>query len=216
MIELIEKLHQICQKNNLKFASEKYFYVLLTVKFLGHETGNQTIKPIHSKVDGKHKLKTPASKCELMRFIGSISFYSKFIQSCTSLSNFFYTLLHEDVSLEWTPDLNELFESIKLSLKKEADLVTPDTSKPFYITVDDSLIGLGAVLFQPNSNNKLQGFSYSSPVLSIQEQHFSTYDRKLCAVYFALALFKSLFSQTITHSFFSLLTTERLSYATTI
>ena len=167
-------------------------------------------------MDGKHKPKTPASKCELMRVIGSISFFSKFIQSCTSLSNFFYTLLHDDVSFAWTPDLNELFESIKLSLKKEAELVIPNTSKPFYITVDASLIGLGAVLFQPNSNNKMQGISYNSPILTIQEEHFSAYDRELCAVYFALALFKSLFSQTITYSFFSLLMTERLSYATTI
>ena len=74
MIELIEQLHQICQKNNLKIAPEKSFYVLLTVKFLGHEIGNQTIKPIHSKVDGIHKLKTPTTKRELMRFIGSINF----------------------------------------------------------------------------------------------------------------------------------------------
>ena len=79
MIEIIEKLHQICLENNLKLAPEKSFYVLLTVKFLGHEIGNQTIKPIHSKIDGIHKLKTPTSKRELMRFVGTINFYSKFI-----------------------------------------------------------------------------------------------------------------------------------------
>ena len=40
MIELIEQLHQIFRTNNLKIAPEKYFHVLLTVKFLRHEIGN--------------------------------------------------------------------------------------------------------------------------------------------------------------------------------
>ena len=55
MLTLIEQLHQICQTNNLKIAPEKSFYILLTVKFLGHEFGNNTIKPISSKVDALHK-----------------------------------------------------------------------------------------------------------------------------------------------------------------
>ena len=36
MLNLIEQLHQICQTNNLKIAPEKSFYILLTVKLLGH------------------------------------------------------------------------------------------------------------------------------------------------------------------------------------
>ena len=62
MLDLFEQLHQICYSNNLKIAPEKSLYILLTVKFLGHEIGNNTIKPISSKVDGIHKLKTPISK----------------------------------------------------------------------------------------------------------------------------------------------------------
>ena len=54
MIELLEQLHQYCQKTILKS-----FHVLLTVKFLGLEFGNQTIKPIHSKMDGTTNVKLP-------------------------------------------------------------------------------------------------------------------------------------------------------------
>ena len=110
MIEIIEQLHQICLKHNLKLAPDKSFYVLLTVKFLGHEIGNRTIRPIYSKIDGIHKLKTPTSKRELMRFVGSINFYSKFIQNLHVNLKPLYTLLHDDVPFKWTPELNELFE----------------------------------------------------------------------------------------------------------
>ena len=76
MLNLIEHLHQICGSNNLKTAPEKNFYILLPVKYLEHGIGKNTIKPISSKVDGIHKLKTPISKTELMRFISSMNFYS--------------------------------------------------------------------------------------------------------------------------------------------
>ena len=46
MFELIKELHKIATKEKLKPAPEKSFYMLLEVKFLGHEIGNNTIKPI--------------------------------------------------------------------------------------------------------------------------------------------------------------------------
>ena len=50
IFQLIEQLHVISTKNNLKLAPEKSFFLLLKVKFLGHEIGYKTIKPIHSKL----------------------------------------------------------------------------------------------------------------------------------------------------------------------
>ena len=51
MFELIKELHIIATRENLKLAPEKSFYMLLKVKFLGHEIGNNTIKPILSKIE---------------------------------------------------------------------------------------------------------------------------------------------------------------------
>ena len=41
MLELIKELHKIATKENLKLAPEKSFYMLLEVKFLGHEIGKK-------------------------------------------------------------------------------------------------------------------------------------------------------------------------------
>ena len=49
MFELIKELHKIATKEKLKLAPEKSFYMLLKVKFIGHEIENNTIKPIPSK-----------------------------------------------------------------------------------------------------------------------------------------------------------------------
>ena len=55
MFELIKELHKIATKENLKLAPEKSFYMLLKVKFLGHEIGNNPIKPISSKIEAFKK-----------------------------------------------------------------------------------------------------------------------------------------------------------------
>ena len=55
MFRLIEHLDLISTKHNLKLAPEKSFFMLLKVKFLGHEIGYNTIKPIHSRIAAFHK-----------------------------------------------------------------------------------------------------------------------------------------------------------------
>ena len=55
MFELIKELHKIATKENLKLAPEKSFFMLLKVKFLGHEIGNNTIRPIPSKIEAIKK-----------------------------------------------------------------------------------------------------------------------------------------------------------------
>ena len=79
MLDLTKQLHQLCSSHNLKFAPEKSFYILLTVKFLEQENGNNTSKPIFSKVDGIRKLKMHTPKTEVMRCIDSMNIYYNFI-----------------------------------------------------------------------------------------------------------------------------------------
>ena len=56
------------------------------------------------------------------------------------------------------------------------ELTIPNTTHPFFITVDASLVGLGAVLFQMNEENKMKVISYNSRILNTQEQKLSTLD----------------------------------------
>ena len=78
MFQLIEQLHIISTKNNFKLAPENFFFMLLKVKFTGHEIGCNTIKPIHSKTAAIHKIPSPTGKVALMSFIGTLNFYTTF------------------------------------------------------------------------------------------------------------------------------------------
>ena len=48
------------------------------------------------------------------------------------------------------------FLYIFFSLTSDTELTIPNTKHRFFITVDASLIGLGAVLFQLNEQNKMK------------------------------------------------------------
>ena len=104
MFELIQELHKIATKENLKLAPEKSFYRLLKVKFLGHEIGNNTIKPIPSKIEAIKKIPLPKEEKDVMQILGSLNFYSKFIKKLHLILKPLYTLLHDDVKLQWTPE----------------------------------------------------------------------------------------------------------------
>ena len=77
-----------------------------------------------------------------------------------------------------------------MSLTSETELTIPNTKHPF--SVDASLIGLGAVSFQLNEQNKMKAISYNSRILNPQEQKRLTLDRELLGIVHALQIYEFL------------------------
>ena len=48
-----------------------------------------------------------------MQFLGSINFYSKFVEKVHVNLKPLYTLLHEDVKFQLTPELEKYFKTLK-------------------------------------------------------------------------------------------------------
>ena len=166
--------------------------MLLKVKFLGHEMGNNTIKPIPSKIEAIKKIPSPKEKKDVMQFLGSANFYSKFIGKLHINLKPLYTSLHDDVKFQWTPELEKIFEDVKNSMTADTELTIPNTKHPFFIPVDASLVGLGAVPFQMNEKNKKNVIFYNSRIQNTQEQKLSTLDRELLAIVYALEIYEFL------------------------
>ena len=100
---------------------------------------------------------------------GLLNFFTK------QMSSFFETLIEQGFALvytpwKWTDEHEQLFQKSKTSLTSETELTIPNTKHRFFITVDVSLVGLGAVLFHLNEQNKLKVISYNSRILNPQEK----------------------------------------------
>ena len=105
-----------------------------------------------------------------MQFLGSLNLYLKFIEKLRINLKPLYTLLYNDVKFQWTPDLEKIFQDVKNAITAEPELTIPNTKHPFFITVDASLVGLGAVQFQMIEENNMRVISYNSRILNTQEQ----------------------------------------------
>ena len=68
MFQLIKELHKIATKENLKHAAEKSFCMLLKVRFLENEIGNNTIKPSPSKIEAIKRIPSPKEKKMFCKF----------------------------------------------------------------------------------------------------------------------------------------------------
>ena len=124
-----------------------------------------------------------------MSFIGALNFYTKFIDKLHINFKPFHDLLHENTSWNCTNKHERLFQKLKTALNYETEITIPNTKLPFFITVDASLVGLGAVLFQLKEEDKMQVISYNSRRLNSKEQKLSTLDRELLGIVYALQIF---------------------------
>ena len=86
--------------------------------------------------------------------------------------------------------IRKIFQDVKNAMTAETELTISNTKHPFFITVDTSLVGLGAVLIQMNEENKTRVISYNSRILNTREQKLSTLDRELLAIVYALQIYE--------------------------
>ena len=120
-----------------------------------------------------------------MKFLGSINFYSKYIRNIHCDAKPLYDLIRDDVDFKWEPQHQEVFDKIKQSLLGDLDLAIPNDQFPYFISVDASLVGIGAMLAQNDKNNKMKIVSYNSRVFTTQEQKMATIYRELTAIIYA-------------------------------
>ena len=48
-----------------------------------------------------------------MQFLGSVNFYSKFIEKFHINLKPRYTLFHDDIKFQWTPELEKIIQNVK-------------------------------------------------------------------------------------------------------
>ena len=125
--------------------------------------------PKFSPVDN---IPPPTGKVAPMRFISELNFHTMFVEKLHINLKPFYDLLHENTPWNWTEEHKRLFQILKFSVTYETELTISNKKHPFFITVDASLIGLGADPFQLNEDNNMKIISYNSRTINPQEQNY--------------------------------------------
>ncbi|CAN6576804.1 unnamed protein product [Malus baccata var. baccata] len=120
----------------------------------------------------------------------NLSFYRRFIKDFSKVAQPLCRLLQKEVAFEFTKECTASFNQLKELLTTAPIIVPPDWSLPFELMCDASDYALGAVLGQ-RKDKRPHVIYYASRTLNDAQLNYSTTEKELLAVVFALDKFRS-------------------------
>jgi hypothetical protein len=157
---------------------------------LGYSISNKGIEVDKAKIDIILKLLPPMTTKGVRSFLGHVGFYKRFIKDFSKISRPIYALLAKDTKFEWTDECMTALNTLKKLLTSTPIMMAPDWSLPFKLMCDASDFALGAILGQ-RINKVPHAIYYASRTLNDALLNYSTTEKELLVVIFALEKFRS-------------------------
>ena len=157
-----------CREWNLKLNKDKCRFRVSEVSYVGHLLSADGVKPDPLKVEAIKAMPPPGDREELQRFLGVVTYLSKFIPNMSQKSDPLRQLLQKDVEWSRGQAENEAFEILKTAISSTPVLKFKDPKEPVSLSVDASSKGLGAVILQNN-----QPVAYASKALTESQQNYA-------------------------------------------
>ncbi|CAN6720941.1 unnamed protein product [Malus baccata var. baccata] len=164
-----------CVETNLVLNWEKCHFMVKQGIVLGHIISEKGIEVDKSKIDLVRYLPSSTSVRDVRSFLGHAGFYQRFIKDFSKIAQPLCCLLQNEVSFEFNEACDQAFNHLKDLLTTTPILTPPDWSIPFELM-----------------KNKLPHvIYYASRTLNDAQLNYSTTEKELLAVVFALDKFRS-------------------------
>ncbi|RVW19821.1 Transposon Ty3-G Gag-Pol polyprotein [Vitis vinifera] len=136
------------------------------------------------------KLPSPTTVKGVRQFLGHAGFYRRFIKGFSSLSKPLCELLAKDAKFIWDERCQNSFDQLKKFLTTTPIVRAPNWQLPFELMCDASDFAIGAVLGQ-REDGKPYVIYYASKTLNEAQRNYTTTEKELLAVVFALDKFRA-------------------------
>uniref|UniRef100_A0AAV2LI13 ribonuclease H n=1 Tax=Knipowitschia caucasica TaxID=637954 RepID=A0AAV2LI13_KNICA len=209
--EALRRLEMVFSRlrvHGLKLAPKKCQLLRRSVKFLGHvvdrhgvATDPEKVKAISSMAETDLMMEdgiTPSQK-KIKSFLGMAMYYQQFIQDCSRLAKPLFALtaapkgrkgnahgaaafkkLHPS---DWKQEHKDAFEQLKVALLESVVLAHPDFNRPFILSTDASIDGLGAVLSQvQDGETKARPVAFASKSLTRAQSKYPAHRLEFLAL----------------------------------
>ncbi|KAH9801696.1 hypothetical protein KPL71_001121 [Citrus sinensis] len=180
---------QRCKEKNLVLNWEKCHFMVKQGIVLGHIISSKGIEVDKAKVDLISNLSHPKS-VKVRSFLGHAGFYRRFIKDFSKISRPLCNLLVKDVPFIFDESCLDAFAKLKKLLTSSPIIQPPNCDLPFEIMCDASDYAVGAVLGQ-RLDRVPYVIYYASMTLNDAQLNYSTTEKEMLAVVFALDKFRS-------------------------
>ena len=181
---VLRKVIERATTYNLKLNLQKCLIRQPAVPYIGHLLTSEGLKPDPSKVAAVRAMPTPKNKDDVKRFLGFVTYLSKFIPNLSELDAPLRELLKTDAVFDWQPAQEEAFIKLKEQCCSQPVLKYFDVKKPVEIQCDASQHGLGAVLIQDG-----QPIAYSSRSLTDVQGRYAQIEKEMLSIVHACKKF---------------------------
>lgn len=170
---------------DLHLNKSKCVFLETTIDYLGHVIQFNKICKSPEKVRAVSEMSQPTNVDELRRFLGLITYYSKFIPDFSTISYPLRCLLQKGKRYVWTRECEAAFIKLKIELCSDRVLIPFDPNLPLILTSDASPTGVAAVLSHM-INGEEKPIAYASRSLTSSERNYSQLDREALAIVFGI------------------------------
>jgi len=178
-----------CTETNLILNWEKCHFMVTEGIVLVHKISAKGIEVDQAKIDVIEKLPPPVNVKGVRSFLAHAGFYRRFIKDFSKISKPLCNLLFKENDFNFDPECLDVFSLIKTKLLIAPIIITPDWELPFEFMCDASDYVVGAVLGQCK-NKFFHAIYYARKVLNQKQVNYSTTEKELLAVIFALEKFR--------------------------
>ena len=197
----IDSLFSTLRSKGLKIKGKKCQFLATgskSVKFLGRCVGPQGIKPDPDYTRGVDNLAAPTTKKELEKLTGTLvwvkSFLSTKLGEEVSKTNFSQLMdpifkVKREKEFLWTDSAQKALDKLKVRLKSQPVIGYADFDLPFLLCTDASAEAAGACLMQ-KQGQKVVIIGHCSKLFNSTERRWSTIERELFAIKFAIETFE--------------------------
>lgn len=209
-LERLEMVFSRLRGHNLKLAPKKCFFLRKSVRFLGHIVDETGVLTDPSKVESITMMTsadlmeadgvTPSQK-RIRSFLGVINYYQHFVPNFSAIAKPLFSLLmgqkmkvkgnklnkrpqgRRMTPADWTPEMEHAFQRLKAAVIEATVLAHPDFSRPFMLSTDASLDGIGAVLSQiQEGETKARPIAFASKSLSQSQRNYPAHRLEFLAL----------------------------------
>jgi Reverse transcriptase (RNA-dependent DNA polymerase)./Integrase core domain. len=201
---VLERMRQ----HNLKVSPEKCKMATDNLEYLGHQIRGTVTRPLNKHLEAIQNFPRPTSRKQLQSFLGICNWVREYVADAASLTKPLTVLLQKQHKFNWTAECQEAFDVIKCSISQPLELHRPNFAFKFYLQVDASLIGLGAVLFQKGDLGERRIISYASVTLTEAEKRYHVNELEVFAAIFGIKRYRAYLADKA----FTLITDSRALY----
>jgi hypothetical protein len=173
-----------CKKTGIHLNKKKCRIGVQEATYLGHIVSSSGLKVDPKKVEAVRNMPHPRTKEELHRFLGMITYLSKFIPDCSIKTQPLRKLMKKGIKFEWTEEQEKAYQVLINMCSQAPTLAFFNPHKKLTVSVDACQDGLGVCLLQEG-----QPIAYGSCSLTETQRKYAQIEKEMLAIVYGCQRF---------------------------